>query len=810
MWQDLKKIWGLGWLIFFSQLASAQPIEVFEDPTGSITLEQILSEPDRFEPTAQKSFGFSESTFWLRIRLSNPASTNTEQIIQLEAVHAPSEILAYRPTADGIETLRSGANVPIAKRPNDDRMINFPFMLAPNSQDTVYLKIQDRFQIHLGHRVIPASLAQVHNERALLFSTAVTSALLALLSYNLAIAVFSRSRLYANYSVLLASSLFIFIIDSRQAELVGWLTNRAFAYPTTALFFAASFLFLGELFKEVDSRLTRLNRGCALVLSIVHLLLPIDLMIRAMDHYLTPLLLLMLAVEIAHAVVKRHPLAPFTALGWTLYVATIFVSIQASQGKVSPIWANLYALGSVLEALFFSIALAVRLRKQDQKNLDLIDDLNESLVTDRLTRLLNRNGIYDWLTQNSTQNLGLVLLNIDRFKSVNEMFSTQVADRLLAEIAANLKKLVPEKGQIGRLGADEFLIAMPFVSEEQLDRSAQQLVTAVNRTRIDHAGQDIVRTASAGSVRLDSGHSLTQALTEVDLALISSKQDGGDKYTHFSPEFEAKMYRRGAFITDVEIENALRASEFKYFVQPIVRTDLRGTTVEGFEALIRWVKPSGELILPGAFAQKFDAVFFKSEHRSTRQSMRQAVFDAAKSFGSVYVSWNFSADQLGQSAFVDNLIHEFNALDTGSIQVVIELSEHRAKANFETSNLIEQLKRLRAEGFQVALDDFGVEHSNIDRLTSLPLDIVKLDRSLIEKHRDSTQTNFVIRSIVVLCRSLKLKIIAEGIETENDSRRLRACNVESQQGFWQARPMDPVDLSSVSGEPGGPRNLNLV
>jgi len=98
----------------------------------------------------------------------------------------------------------------------------------------------------------------------------------------------------------------------------------------------------------------------------------------------------------------------------------------------------------------------------------------------------------------------------------------------------------------------------------------------------------------------------------------------------------------------------------------------------------------------------------------------------------------------------------------------------------------------------------------IDRLTSLPLDIVKLDRSLIEKHRDSTRTNFVIRSIVVLCRSLKLKIIAEGIETENDVRRLRACNVESQQGFWHARPMDPVDLPRVKGTPSAIRNLTLI
>ena len=796
--------------MLFSQIAYAQPIEVFEDPTGSITIEQILAKPDRFEQTDQKSFGFSQSTFWLRVPLSNPSTAAAEQTILFEAVHAPSEIVAYRLTADGIEILRSGSNVPIAKRPNNDCLINFPFTLAPASKDTVYLKVQDRFQIHLGHRVVPASLAQKHNERFVIFSGAVISALLALLIYNLSIASFSQSRLYAYYSILLAASLFIFAVDSRQTELAGWLSNREFCYLGIPLFFAASFLFLGELFKEVESRLTRWNRSFALTLSIVHLLLPVDLMIQTMDSYLTLFCLLALAVEIIHALFKRHPLAPWVALGWMLYLGTIVISIFATQGTIAPGWANLYALGSVFEALAFSAVLAFRLRLNEKFNLGLIAQLKQTINVDSMTGLLNHAGIHQWLEQETHRPLGVVLIDIDRFKSINDTFSTEAGNRLLCQIARILKTLTPADGQIARLGSDEFLVALPFISEERFMYSSQQLVSAVHSIQIDYCDQLISRTASAGSVCLDPSSTISQALTKANLALANAKRLGGGCCTHFTSEFQEEVIRNGAYITDVEIAAALRAQEFKYFVQPIYRATLNGTSVEGIEALIRWIKPTGEVILPRAFANKFDAVFFKPEHRATRQSMRQAVFDAVKPLGPVYVSWNFSADQLGQADFVNDLIHEFNALETGSTQVVIELSEHKAESRLDSSTLIEQLERLRAKGFHVALDDFGVEHSNIDRLTGLPLDIVKLDRSLIEKHRDSTRINFVIRSIVVLCRSLKLKIIAEGIETEHDVRRLRACNVESQQGFWHARPMDPVDLSTVKGGRGPTSNLTLI
>ena len=809
MWKGFQRICVLAGMIIISPLTSAQQIEVFEDAQGTATIEQILANPAWFQKTDQVSPGFSDSTYWLRVKLTNPSDQPREQVVQFHS-HALSEVFAYREVAGQLERSRMGTRVPLNQRPMPGTLLSFPFEIPANTDHWVHFKVANEYGVALGHDIISPEQANENNLRFVWINALIAGALLSLVAYNASVAYATSSRIYIAYTLFLTISFLNFLIASHLLEQIGLLISRHPTGYNILLFFSLSLWFLDELFKDKLTQLSRVCTGLGLLLLISHLALPPPKIVETLANITAPIVLLIIATKIVAAWRQGHEFARYIGVGWLLYLVGTLMTALTLKGQLPPYFASGNAIGNVLEALVFSAVLAGRLRQQDNENRRLIHDLNKTLRHDNLTGLLNRTGIQDWLGQNAQQNMGLVLVDIDRFKSVNDTYSTQAGDQLLTQIALNLKNHVPGEGQIGRLGSDEFLIALPFVSEEQLTHETQQLVRTVHKSHIDYAGQSISRTASAGSVHLSAEHLLAQAMTEADLALSNAKRSGGDKYTHFTAEFKEEMIRSGAYITDVQIETALRAQEFKYFVQPIYRANLNGTTIEGLEALIRWVNPDGELLLPGAFAKKFDAVFFKPEHRDTRQSMRQAVFDALKPFGSVYVSWNFSADQLGQVAFVDELIHEFNALETGSTQIVIELSEHKAESNFDSSTLIEQLKRLRAEGFHVALDDFGIEHSNIDRLTTLPLDIVKLDRSLIKKHRDSTRTNFVIRSIVVLCRSLKLKIIAEGIETENDVRRLRACNVESQQGFWHARPMDPVALSTLMGPPRATRNLTLI
>ena len=394
--------------------------------------------------------------------------------------------------------------------------------------------------------------------------------------YNALIASATASRLYVAYSLFLLASLVTFLVSSRLTEQWGWLIDRHSSGYTALAFFAFSFWFMDELFKDKLTRLSRLCSWLGILLLLGHPVLPAPQMIQMMAGVTVPIIFVLLGTKIGSARRQGHRLAPYVALGWFLYIASNILTLLSAQGQLPPEFTSGYAVGNLLEGLVFSAVLALRLRQQDRVNRGLIHDLNKTLKHDNLTGLLNRTGIQDWLSQNAQQDLGLVLLDIDRFKSVNDTFSTQAGDRLLAQIALNLKNHVPTEGQIGRLGGDEFLIALPFISEEQLIHDTHQLVKTVQKSQIDYAGQSISRTASAGSIHLRFEHSLTQAITEANLALTNAKRSGGNQCAHFTSEFEEEMIRSGAYITDVQIEAALRAPEFKYFVQPIHRANLGG------------------------------------------------------------------------------------------------------------------------------------------------------------------------------------------------------------------------------------------
>lgn len=154
MWRELQRIWGLGWLIFFSQFAAAaQQIEVFEDAQGTATIEQILANPAWFEKTDQVSPGFSDSTYWLRVKLSNESNQPREQVVQFHS-HALSEVIAYRQLAGQLERFRSGTRVPLDQRPMPGTLLSFPFEMPANADHWIYFKVANEFEIALGHSIL--------------------------------------------------------------------------------------------------------------------------------------------------------------------------------------------------------------------------------------------------------------------------------------------------------------------------------------------------------------------------------------------------------------------------------------------------------------------------------------------------------------------------------------------------------------------------------------------------------------------------------------------------------------------------------
>lgn len=230
-------------------------------------------------------------------------------------------------------------------------------------------------------------------------------------------------------------------------------------------------------------------------------------------------------------------------------------------------------------------------------------------------------------------------------------------------------------------------------------------------------------------------------------------------------------------------------------VQPIYFSSQKDHSLVGFEMLLRWCQPARKVLRPPDFVSSFDQLFFSEEFTEIRQSMREAALNALPLHKGLYVSWNFSAQQLVHADFVEGIVREFSELRRKvPFTCVIEVAEQGLTARIDEKKLIRNLAWLRRQGFQIALDDYGIEHSNIDRLTRLPLDIVKLDKSLL--HMPTKNASLLMRSVIMLCRTLNLKIIGEGVETAAQASRLRASMVDYQQGFFHGYPMDPIDFKA--------------
>ena len=318
MCRVLQRIWGLGWLILFSQFtAGAQQIEIFEDAQGTATIEQILANPAWFEKTDQVSPGFSDSTYRLRVNLSNGSDQPREQVVQFHS-HALSEVIAYWQAAGQLEQSRSGTRVPLDQRPMPGTLLSFPFEIPANAYHWVYFKVANEFEVALGHSILSPVQAVDRNTNFVWTNSLIAGAILVLFIYNALIASATASRLHVAYSLFLLASLVTFLVSSRLIEQWGWLIDRHSTGYTALAFFGFSFWFMDELFKEKLTRLSRLCSWLGILLLLGHPVLPAPEMIEVMAGITVPLIFVLLGTKTegkGHAERDQEPDLDSTELG---------------------------------------------------------------------------------------------------------------------------------------------------------------------------------------------------------------------------------------------------------------------------------------------------------------------------------------------------------------------------------------------------------------------------------------------------------------------------------------------------------------
>ncbi len=422
----------------------------------------------------------------------------------------------------------------------------------------------------------------------------------------------------------------------------------------------------------------------------------------------------------------------------------------------------------------------------------LEEQLRHQAFHDPLTNLANRARFTDRLEQallrsaRSGKPLAVLFMDVDNFKLINDSLGHSVGDQLLIEIGARLQSCLRKSSTCARLGGDEFAILLEDVRGVE---DAAEVAARITETLADpftYSGRDLTVSASVGVAM--SGERLTSAdglLRKADLAMYAAKGRGK---AHFEI-YERKM--RVSIDERLELQGALQEAvdrrEFRLHYQPIISLQT-GRTI-GLEALVRWEHPKRGLLLPQQFiplAEESSVILALGEWVLS-EACRHVKDWQARFPGDppLTVAVNVSMRQLQESAYTAEVRKALDKTGLDPRTLILEITENAMMQDIGST--VASLNELKKLGVRIAIDDFGTGYSSLSYLSELPLDILKIDKSFID--RIAYQEDF-IRTIIQFARSMGLKIIAEGIETDEQFAQLRSLRCDAGQGYLLSRPLE--------------------
>jgi diguanylate cyclase (GGDEF)-like protein/PAS domain S-box-containing protein len=424
----------------------------------------------------------------------------------------------------------------------------------------------------------------------------------------------------------------------------------------------------------------------------------------------------------------------------------------------------------------------------------LEEELKHQAFHDALTGLPNRLLFRDRIAQRAvTANRagevsGVLFVDLDDFKLVNDTMGHSVGDDLLIAVAARLSSLVRDSDTAARLGGDEFaLLIGPAENTAAVEATAERIVAAFEEPFALPAGL-VTSSVTVGVATTEDSTDTDELLRHADLALYAAKAAGKRQWRRYQPVLSAGLIRRREI--QEALAEAVAQSAFSLAYQPIVALDTG--ELAGFEALIRWPHPHWGMMHPGQFITLAEdtgqiiAIGAWVLGRATADIMRCR--QAAEPGGrDLYVSVNVSARQFADPSFADTVRQVLATSGLDSQSLMLELTETALLRRDE--QLHADLEELKSIGVRLAIDDFGTGYSSLSYLRDLPMDVVKMDRSFVEGIADSDQRLALAEGIVQIARTLSLEVVAEGIETEVQRDLLSSMGCHYGQGYLLAMPM---------------------
>jgi diguanylate cyclase (GGDEF)-like protein len=428
--------------------------------------------------------------------------------------------------------------------------------------------------------------------------------------------------------------------------------------------------------------------------------------------------------------------------------------------------------------------------------------LSHQALHDPLTGLANRSLLEDRLTKARSRvlrqggMLGVLMIDLDDFKGVNDTHGHLVGDELLIGIARRFEKIARPYDTLCRFGGDEFLyLAEDLVSESDMEIIARRFLTCLIPP-FSVGGMKLEQHASIGAVTWDEHSGDGSALVQnADVALYEAKRKHKGSYEIFDSDMRDLAVTR--FTLNQELRQSLQNNEISMQYQPIV--NLVTKKIVGFEALMRWHHPKRGAISPEVFipiAEQNDVILELGMF-----AIREAAFAASgwlrsrRSRDDLYVSVNLASQQLHDPRLISKI--EAILLESGleAKRLVLEITE--STALFDIAETLAVLTQLRELGIGIALDDFGTGYSSLSYLLQLAPRVIKIDRSFVSPVNESGENEMLLETIISLGKKLRVTLVPEGIETEPQLEKLVRLGCKFGQGFYFSRPVVTSDVNEL-------------
>ncbi|MGE5491959.1 MAG: EAL domain-containing protein [Actinomycetota bacterium] len=469
---------------------------------------------------------------------------------------------------------------------------------------------------------------------------------------------------------------------------------------------------------------------------------------------------------------------------------------RRKNGEIFPVLQSISAIrdGQGVLTHYLGIFVDITNRKENEERIryltqhDALTGLaNRSLLTDRLEQVLihgSRNG----------RLVAVIALDLDHFKLINDSLGHAAGDALLKQTAERLSAFVRPGDTVARLGGDEFILLLSELDCENDAASLARRLSGVVAAPMQLADQEVVMTASLGvAVFPKDGEAADALMRNADAAMHQAKEQGRNSVQFYAPDMNSRMLAR--LELEMGLRRAIERREFLLCYQP--KVELARGQVVGAEALIRWRHPSAGLISPGDFIPlaEENGLIVPIGEWVIEEACRQLKIWQAAGFSDISISVNLSGRQFQQENLVDFVSRTLASHGLQAQHLELEVTESAVMRDPEkTISILHSLKKI---GVRISLDDFGTGYSSLNYLKRFPIDHLKIDQSFVRGITFEPEDTAIACSVISMAHSLRLQVIAEGVESEAQLSLLRRHRCDQIQGYYFSRPLLAEDFGAL-------------